>query len=277
MKPLLIATLLIVSFAGATAQTTDSTETQAAKSASAKANRPRTAPNQHMGGPDAMADPEMNMRLNALNGAGTAPMIWRVDTRYEGLRGTPYFQPGWANGQIELADGRRFTNVPIKFDAHRQALILLRPKQGNDSIIIDQHTVNQFQLSAATTADDADGRSYLFKRYPTAKADDPVVRDGYFLVLYEGKTALLKRVAKNFRTADYKAAYSSGVRYDTYADANTYYVLKPDQKLAKVKLSKKSLLDALDSKSDALKTFADKLNFKSETDAVALMQQYDNL
>ena len=224
-----------------------------------------------------MADPEMNMRLNALNGAGTAPMIWRVDTRYEGLRGTPYFQPAWAQGQIELADGRRFTNVPIKFDAHRQALILLRPKQGNDSIIIDQHTVSQFQLSATTSTDDADGRSYLFKRYPTVKADDPVVRDGYFLVLYEGKTALLKRVAKNFRTADYKAAYSSGVRYDAYADANTYYVLKSDQKLAKVKLSKKSLLDALDSRNDALKTFADKLSFKSEADAVALMQQYDNL
>ena len=223
-----------------------------------------------------MADPEINLRLNALNGAGTAPLIWRIDTRYEGLRGTPYFQTGWANGQIDLVNGRKYTNVPLKFDAHRQALILLRPKQGNDSIIIDQQTVSQFRLGTSA-AGDADGREYLFKRFPTVKADDPVVRDGYFLVLYEGKTALLKRVSKSFRVADYKAAYSSGVRYDTYADANTYYVLKPDQKLTKVKLSKKSLLDALNSKSDALKTFADKLSFKSEADAATLVQQYDNL
>ena len=258
------------------AQTIDSTKMEVAKRGQVKADAPRTTPNQRSGSPDAMADPEMNMRLNSLNGVGTAPLIWRIDTRYEGLRGTPYFQPNWAKGQIELANGRKYTDVPIKFDAHRQALILLRPKQGNDSIIIDQQTVNQFRL-AASTGNDSDGREYLFKRYPTVKADDPAVRDGYFLVLYEGKTALLKRVSKSFRNADYKAAYSSGVRYDTYADANTYYVLKPDQKLTKVKLSKKSLLDALDSKNDALKTFADKLSFKSETDAATLVQQYDNL
>jgi hypothetical protein len=276
MKPLFVTALLIASFAGATAQTPDSTKTQVAKRGQAKADGPKTTPNQHLGSPDAMADPEMNLRLNALNGSGTAPMIWRIDTRYEGMRGTPYFQTEWAKGQIELVNGKKYTDVPIKFDAHRQALILLRPKQGNDSIIIDQQTVNQFRLSTSA-AGDADGREYLFKRFPTAKTDDPAIRDSYFLVLYEGKTALLKRVAKSFRAADYKAAYSSGVRYDTYADANTYYVLKPDQKLTKVKLSKKSLLDALDNRSDALRTFADKLSFKSETDAATLVRQYDNL
>lgn len=276
MKPLLVAVLLAASLAGATAQPTDSTKTRAAKRGSANANGPVTTPNQRLGSPDAVADPEMNLRLNALNGAGTAPLIWRVDTRYEGLRGTPYFQPAWAKGQIELADGRKYTDVPLKFDAYRQALILLRPKQGNDSIIIEQHTVSQFRLGTSA-AGDTDAREYLFKRYPTVKADDPVVRDGYFLVLYEGKTALLKRVAKSFRAADFKAAYSSGVRYDTYSDAHSYYVLKPDQKLTKVKLSKKSLLDALDDRSDALKTFANKLGFKSEADAVALVRQYDSL
>ncbi|GAB3642702.1 hypothetical protein [Spirosoma arcticum] len=276
MKPLFVAALLIASTAGTIAQTPDSTKTQVAKRGQVKADDPKATPNQHLGSPDAMADPEMNLRLNALNGVGTAPMIWRIDTRYEGLRGTPYFQTEWAKGQIDLVNGKKYTDVPIKFDAHRQALILLRPKQGNDSIIINQQTVNQFRLSTSA-AGDTDGREYIFKRFPTVKADDPTVRDGYFLVLYEGKTALLKRVAKSFRAADYKAAYSSGVRYDTYADANTYYVLKPDQKLTKVKLSKKSLLDALDNRSDALKTFADKLSFKSEADAATLVQQYDNL
>ena len=216
------------------------------------------------------------MRLNALNGTGTAPMIWRVDTRYEGLRGTPYFQPGWAKGQIELTNGRKYTNVPIKFDAHRQALILLRPKQGNDSIIIDQRTVSLFRLTASA---DADGRDYMFRRYPTAKADDPVVRDGYFLVLYEGKTSLLKRVSKKIQTADYKSAYSSGVRYDNYTDENTYYLLKSDNKLTKIKLSKKSLLDALSDKGDALRAFIDsrRIAVKVENDAVTVVQHYDSL
>lgn len=246
-------------------------QTVPASTTNAVADKPKNAPNQHLGSPDALADPEMNLRLNALNGNGTAPLIWRIDNRYEGLRGTPYFLPAWSNGQIELLNGRRFTNVPIKFDSQRQELILLRPNQGNDSIIIARQTVNRFLLA------NADGKEYLFKRYPALKTNDSQLDGGYFLVLYEGKTALLKRVTKSIRAADYKAPYSSGVRYDSFTDANAYYILKPDQTLTKVKLSKRSLLDALDTKNDALKSFADKLGFKSETDAVTLVQQYDTL
>lgn len=262
--------------AAAVAQTSDSTNAKTTAGSPKKAGDPATAPNQRRGGPDAVAEPEMNLRLNALNGVGTAPLIWRIDTRYEGLRGTPYFQSQWATGQIELTNGRNYTNVPIKFDAHRQALILLRPKQGNDSIIIDQQTVRRFRLSVPT---DADGREYLFQRYPTAKISDPVLRDGYFLVLYEGKTALLKRVVKTFRPADFKGAYTSSTNYDAYTDDNTYYVLKADQTLTKVKLSKKALLDALADKGDGLKKFADmhKLALKTENEAVTLVQHYDSL
>lgn len=216
---------------------------------------------------DMAADPDATFRN-----------VRTFDGRYEGLRGTPYFLPVWTNGQIELTNGQRYTNVLIKFDAHQQELVLLRPQAHNDSIIIDRPRVNHFRLGTSA-AGDTDGRTYLFKRYPTLKADDPVVADGYFLVLYEGKTALLKRVAKSFQPADYKAAYSSGVRYDTYSDAHAYYVLKPDNTLTKVKLSKKSLLDALADKGDALKTFVDshRLTIKSENDAVTLVQQYDSL
>lgn len=272
-KMSLLSALLAVSLTAALAQTPDSTK---ASVTSRKTNGPAVAPNQRRGGPDAVAEPEMNLRLNALNGVGTAPLIWRIDTRYEGLRGTPYFQSAWAKGQIELINGRKYTDVPIKFDAHRQALILLRPKQGNDSIIIDQQTVHRFRLSVPT---DTSGREYLFQRYPTAKINDPVLREGYFLVLYEGKTALLKRVVKTFRPADFKGAYTSNTTYDAYSDDNAYYILKPDQTLTKVKLSKKALLDALADKGDGLKKFADtqKLGVKTEREAVALVQHYDSL
>jgi hypothetical protein len=126
---------------------------------------------------------------------------------------------------------------------------------------------------------DTSGREYLFQRYPTAKTSDPVLREGYFLVLYEGKTALLKRVVKTFRPADFKGAYTSNTTYDAYTDDNTYYILKPDQTLTKVKFSKKALLDALADKGDGLKKFADtqKIGVKTESEAVALVQQYDSM
>lgn len=219
-----------------------------------------------------LTNQEKSQIINAVGG-GSHPgvMIRTIDNRYEGLRGTPYFLSGWSNGQIAMTDGRRYVNVPVKFDAFRQALILLRPKVGNDSIIIDRRTVNRFELTGP------EGQLYAFRNYPDVMLPDDMGDGGYFLVLYEGNTTLLKRIAKTLQKADYKQPYSVDVRYDSFENAHAYYILKPNQPLAKVKLSKKSLLDALSDKRAGLSTFADTLNLKTETDAAALVRQYDSL
>ncbi|AQG78492.1 hypothetical protein [Spirosoma montaniterrae] len=252
--------LLCLSVLPALAQTPDTTRRKAAATSTSQ-------------GPSALETTDANLRANVLQGAGITPnsFILTVDNRYEGLVGTPYFLPKWTNGQVDLVGGKTYTNVPLKFDAARQALILLRPRQGNDSIIIDRATVQNFRL------DNGAGQVYLFRRYPSAKTSEAEAAGGYFLVLHEGKTSLLKRVSKTFQAADFKGAYASGDRYDTFTDANTYYLLKPDQSLTKVKLSKKSLLDALADKRDALKPAADKLSLKTEADAIALVKEYDGL
>jgi hypothetical protein len=218
-------------------------------------------------------DPTIDLRLNNLNNPSTGPLIFKIDSRYEGQHGSPYLLPDWSKGQVSLRDGRQYKDVSLKFDAYRQALILLRPKSGNDSIILDRQTVARFLLTSP------DGQPYLFSRYPMAKTSDDEVKDSYFLILYEGKSALLKRVAKTFKSADYKGGYSANVRYDSFNDAISYYLLKPDQTLTKIKLSKKAMLEALSDKGEALKTFVDqqKLAFKTEDDAIAIVKQYDSL
>ncbi len=218
-------------------------------------------------------DPAATLRLNNLNNPTSGPIIIKVDSRYEGQQGTPYFLSDWNKGQIALRDGRQLKDVSLKFDAHRQELIMLRPKLGNDSIIVARPTVSRFLLTSV------DGQSYLFSRYPTLNTNDNDLKEGYYMVLYEGKTALLKRVVKTLKKADYKGGYSADVRYDSYSDVNSYYLLKPDQTLTKVKLSEKSLLDALSDRQDALKTFIkqEKLSLKSEGDAITLVKQYDGL
>ncbi|GAB3498054.1 hypothetical protein GCM10027341_19070 [Spirosoma knui] len=206
-------------------------------------------------------------------GTGPYTMVNTIDNRYEGLRGTPYFLPEWNKGRIDMVAGQNYKDVPIKFDAFRQQLILLRTWVGNDSIIVNADQVKAFQFQNAA------GQSYLFERVPMAKTDDQAAKNGYFLVLYKGKTALLKRIVKQFKKADYKDPYSNDVRYDAFRDAFAYYVLKPDQTLVKVKLSEKSLIDALNDRQDALKAFAkqEKLSFKTENDAITLVKQYDSL
>ncbi len=246
LRPVLIL-LLTLPLLNAMAQTTDTTRRRAIES------------------------PEANLRASSLQVLNPYSFIMTIDNRYEGLVGSPYFSSEWSNGQIMMLGGKTYTNVPVKFDAHRQALILLRPKQGNDSIIIDRPTVLGFQL------ENSQGESYLFRRYPGVKFTDKDVADGYFLVLYEGKTALLKRVVKTVQEANYKGGYSNGNRFDSFDNVYSYYLLKPDQTLTRVKLTKKALLDALADKRDALKPIADTLDLRSEADAAALVKQYDSL
>ncbi len=200
-------------------------------------------------------------------------LVRKIDMRYEGLLGTPYFLPDWSEGMIEMNMGKNYTNVPLKFDAFSQNLLLRRPWSNNDSIIVYPNQVIGFILKGS------EGQDYYFKRYPQVQTAEVNLRDGYFMVLYEGKNALLKRVSKQFKKADFKDPYSNNVRYDSYNDDFSYYLLKPDKTLVKVKQSKKGLLDALSDKEASIKTFIDKekLNLKTDDGLARVVQYYDTL
>ncbi len=257
MKVLFLTICVLLTLLSASAQTADTTK--------ARQNRP-ASPN------DQRTIYETYQSTNQVVGSGGNILINAIDNRYEGLRGTPYFLPEWHKGQIEMVAGPHYQEVPIKFDAYRQHLILLRPRSGNDSIIVNASQVKSFQFR-----NDA-GQVYTFRRIPTAKTNDEALKEGYFLVLYQDKSALLKRIVKTIKTADYKNPYSEGTRYDEFRNAVSYYILKPDQTLEKVKLSDKAIIDALGAHTDELKAFAKQNNLsgKTENDAIQLVQKYDS-
>ncbi|GAB3775029.1 hypothetical protein GCM10028818_18570 [Spirosoma horti] len=261
MKTLFLTTIALLSLSIGYAQTRDTT-----KANSASRQDSPTPLNQRNGY-------ETYQSTNQIIGAGPNGMVNTLDNRYEGLKGTPYFLPDWINGQVEMTTGKNYTNVPLKFNAHKQQLILLRTGFGNDSIIIDANQVKHFALNSK------DGQVYFFERLPTAKTNDQTLKDGYFLLLYQGKNALLKRIAKTVKSADYKNPYASDVRYDAYQNAFSYYLLRPDQTLTKVKLSDKSIIDALGDRKEELKAFVKQENllFKTDTDAILLVKKYDSL
>lgn len=254
----LINVFAIACLSGASAQTTDSTKTRSSGQFNPNARR-----NGY----------ETFQSTSQIVGAGPYTMVNTIDHRYEGLRGTPYFLPEWNKGEIEMVSGQHYKEVPLKFDAYRQHLILLRTWVGSDSIIVNAEQVKSFQLK------NSDGQLYVFRHIPTAITNDEALKEGYFLVLYQGKTALLKRVLKQFKQADFKNPYSNDVRYDEFKNVTSYYLLKPDQTLTKVKLSDKSLIEILGDRKEELKAFVkqENLNFRTENDAITLVKKYDSL
>lgn len=237
-------------------------------------------------------DLESYVNSDQMMGRSINTVVIQMDNRYEGLKGTPYFLPDWSAGEVELKGGIKYKNPQLKFDAARQSLLVKDPRTG-DSVIVDSRQVVRFVLyqrdatrSAVAPENTPDQRGaaqnqsgWLFRRYADLKTDEKDLGSGYFLVLHEGKTALLKQVKKIFKKADYKAPYSNDVRYDSYDDDATYYLLRPDRQLVRVKRSKKALFDALADQRVALTAFADeqKLSGKTDGDLVKLVQFYDRL
>jgi hypothetical protein len=192
------------------------------------------------------------------------------DSRYEGIKGSPFFISEWIQGQMAFVDGKVFNEVPLKYNAYTKELVMKRPS--GDSLIIFPYQVQSFTLNDPVTK-----AGFTFKRYPKAQTSKYDMRDVYFLVLYEGKTSLLKLVSKNLKKADFKDPYSNNVRYDSYEDANEYYLLKADGSMVKVKRSKKSVLDALSDKEVAIKALLEqeKIELKSERELVRVVAKYD--
>jgi hypothetical protein len=256
MKPFLFLFLLFAVPAIAQTDTT-ATKKKPAQQSADKVYTPQTNPFQQTG-------PNLDPTLFGL--------ISRTDTRYEGVQGTPYFLDGWTQGRIDLVNGAKYENVPLKYDARNQNLVLRRD-QTRDSIIVFPMQVSQFLLRAD------DGAVWVFRRFPLAKTNDNDLKDSYFLVLYDGKTSLLKRVTKVFKKADYRDPYSTNVRFDSYKSDYAYFVLKPDNTLVKIKKSKKALFEALNDKGANVEAFAaqEKLEFKTDIDFAKVVKQYDGL
>ncbi len=197
-------------------------------------------------------------------------MTSSFDSRYEGIKGSPFFIKEWIEGQMNFADGRVFREVPLKYNSHTKELLMKRPS--GDSLIVFPYQISSFIINDPVTK-----ANFEFKRYPAAQTAKYDLRDAYFLTLYEGKTSLLKLINKNLKKADFKDPYSNNVRYDTYEDANEYYLLKSDGSMTKIKRNKKSVLGALSDKEEALKALLEqeKLEIKTERELVLAVAKYN--
>lgn len=212
--------------------------------------------------------------LNALvRGAPTVV----PDTRYEGLRGSPYVITRWLPGTITMARSNSVLQpVPLKYDVF-QKRILMRNVQKGDSLEINANLIKSFVLTDAAMPDPATGKptEHYFRRF--LEAPTPIEQVDFVEVLHEGKYTLLKRYAKRLEKASYQGAYSSDRRYDELVSKEEYFLRSPDRSLEPVKPNLKALQSAAPKLADALKAEASKqkLSGKSEAELVRLLNAVD--
>ena len=208
--------------------------------------------------------------LNALvRGAPTVV----PDSRYEGLRGSPYVVPRWLPTALTMIRSKvTLPPVPLKYDVFQQRLLMYN-KQKGDSLQLNSDLISSFVLVDAGQSEKAGQRR--FRRF----AEAPVLRQQleFVEVLHAGKYELLKRYVKQLDKASYTGAFSADKRYDELIDKEEYYLRRPDGRLEPLKPTLKALQAAAPALAAALKAEADqqKLNGKSEAELVALLAAVD--
>jgi hypothetical protein len=218
--------------------------------------------------------------LQALTSKGADANVQIFDNRYQGVKGSPYFLDAFVPGTVEIKTGNAgksevFQGVRLKYDAFSNSLQAVMPTT-KDTVVFSTTPVITFSLEVPTT-----GNALVFKRFQEAKALDQNLREAFFAVLQQsqdGKVALVKRIGKKKIDANFKGPYSSGQTYDEIIDEVQYYVVA-NGSMQKVKLNKKSIVEALPNQSEKLKAYiaGQKLAMASEADLVKVVSYYQSL
>lgn len=215
-------------------------------------------------------DAERN--LAELGNGKNATMVRTYDNRYEGMKGTPYFNAEW--GKATLTAGKNlFHNVEVKYNAYDNH-ILFRNASGQE-FILDPSKVDSFVLRDSKTK-----QEYRFKKLEELASQNPKLAQRFVLALYDGKGMQFVMVPqKNLVKASYKGAYNTGNKYDELQDEQSYYLLSSPSSVSKVKLNKKGLLKALPDHQGKVESYitAERIDASSEAGWVKALAYYESL
>jgi hypothetical protein len=224
--------------------------------------------------------PDENKANNNINALGVMNQftdnpysgIRTLDTRYEGIVGTPYLEDKWTKGELIMTDGS-VKSTSLKYDIAHKEVIIKRPL--GDSLIVDSWQIKGFRI-----IDDATNTILPFVKVEKFKTMLGEQATTFLLVLYNKKVGLFKHLDKRIIKANYKGAYNTtDRRFDSYEDQSEYFFRKTDNSIVKIKFSKKSVLEAMKDKEDLIKTYLEKekIDFKNEDVLFKVIKYYESL
>lgn len=194
------------------------------------------------------------------------------DYRYQGLLGTPYFADEWMKSEVIMSDGR-IAEFPLKYDVYNKEVRIKRSL--GDSIVLYPYQIKGFRI-----LNQENNTMQPFVKIEHLKTSKGILPITFLYIIHNNKVGLFKHYSKIIRKADYKGAYNAVNRtYDLLEDNSEYFFKKPDNSLVQIKFSKKSVLEAMNDKEEAIKSYLDKekISIKSENDLIKVIQYYENL
>ena len=210
-----------------------------------------------------------NDQINSQTGGAYHKSLMPFDTRYEGVRGTYYFNSLWLEGDLYGNAGKLVaTHVPIKYDAFNKEVIQRNTEK--DTIAV--------YPSAFTIYDQ--NQAYKFVHHPEfTTTSGKKIPDTYLQVLFTNKLGFYKNITKSLLAADYKQPYSDNRPYDSFEETIQYFIGQENGDMEQIKLNQKSVMQALKNKKEELENYikTNHLDLKKEVDVVNLLGFYEGL
>lgn len=191
-----------------------------------------------------------------------------VSAKYIDVEGTPYFSKDFKFGTIELKNGRKFIDVPLKLDLVMHEITFLSPNK--EEGIIGSDFVKDLTLTDTT---ELGIKHYLFRA--GLPAIDNHKTNEFCLVIADGKIALVKSMVKKIETR--KNELSGEIAKD-FALSEDYFIFQNNE-MARFKRDKEFVLQVLYKKREKVETFIkeNKGSFKNEDYLAAVFNFYNSL
>lgn len=219
-----------------------------------------------------MSLPAKQQNLENLGKDGYSGMIQTYDSRYEGVKGSPYFTEEWSKGEVELENGSRYKKIELLYNVYTHELLGRNP--GKRPVVIDEGMVRSFTFYKSNEMDSAK----FIKAASLASALSGVDKHQYVQELYKGKCSLYAVNKKTLSKATFKGAYNTGKNYDEFSSLQAdYFFVSQQGEVHPLKPKTQAVLKVLGEKKEILKTYINtqKLDPGQREDLIKLISYYD--
>ena len=191
-------------------------------------------------GTKAMPTQLVQQSLDDIGNTRMVNMSRTFDNRTITTRGTPFYLPSWLSGEATIEGSQTRYRGQFKLDVMNDRLLVKQPQ--GDSIWVSAARLSTLTLNPLAN----DPASVRFRRFASAVADEPLLHTTFVRVLHEGAYGTLVQLPiRRLYKAAPSDSYSHHATTDEIRDESVYYVIHPDHTTEKVKLNRRSLIDAM--------------------------------
>ena len=191
------------------------------------------------------------------------------DNRTITTRGTPFYTTDWLPGEVKISNVSTTYKGQLKLDVMNDRLMVKQPK--GDSIWVSADRLSSVTLNPLVN----DGMTLTFRRFPTVKTQEPMLRTALVRVLHEGGYgALVQLPVRRLYKAAPGDAYAVNATTSEIRDESVYYMIHPDQTAEKIKLNRRSLVEAIGAAGRQLDNYAkaNNLSLRSEREVIEALK-----